>query len=190
MSNEISIAQTSQPVINFNDVYNTYYKEIVSFVAFKVHSNIIAEELVNDSFMKLYHNLDSFDPKKSKLRTWLFYIVNNTVIDYYRKISKDNNKISIDNNSMEGKKVFEIKDDSNNIFDVMSNNDIKNNVISCINKLSNNNLKKVANLYFIDDLSYNEISDCLEIPLGSVKGYINRIRLELQKELRKKEVYV
>jgi RNA polymerase sigma-70 factor (ECF subfamily) len=185
-TNVVSVNQS----LDFNSIYNQYYKEIVSFVSFKVNSNDIAEELTNDSFMKFYKNLESFNPEKSKLRTWLFTIVNNTVIDYYRSVKKENNKTSIDSNSIEGKRVFEINDSSNNILDVLNNNDIKVNVLKAIDNIKNIELKKIANLYFIEDLSYNEISDSLNMPLGSVKGYISRVRIELQKELRKKEVYI
>jgi RNA polymerase sigma-70 factor (ECF subfamily) len=175
--------------LDFNQIYKQYYKEIVSFVGFKIQDSMIAEEVVNDSFMKLYNNLSTFDVKKASLKTWLFTIVNNTVIDYYRKVKKEHSKTSIDN-TIEGKRVYEINDEGCNGFDVMSNNDIKNNVLKAIGKLSNAGMKKVAILYFINDLSYEEISNELEIPLGSVKGFIHRIRIELQSSLRKKEVYI
>lgn len=175
--------------INFDQIYKQYYKEIVNFVGYKINDSMIAEEVVNDSFMKLYNNLSTFDAKKAGIKTWLFTIVNNTVIDYQRATRKEHNKSSI-NNTIEGKRVYEINDSSNNIFDVMCNNDIKNNVLKSISKLSNESMKKVAQLYFIEDLSYNEISETLEISLSNVKVLIHRIRIELQSSLRRKEVYV
>jgi RNA polymerase sigma-70 factor (ECF subfamily) len=175
--------------LDFNSIYKQYYKEIVNFVGFKMKDSIIAEEIVNDSFMKLYNNLSTFDAKKAGIKTWLFTIVNNTVIDYQRAYKKEHNKSYIDN-TIEGKRVYEINDSSNNIFDVMCNNDIKNNVLNSISKLSNDSMKKVAQLYFIEDLSYNEISETLEISLSNVKVLIHRIRIELQSNLRRNEVYV
>ena len=68
--------------LDFNQIYKQYYKEIVSFVGFKIQDSMITEEVVNDSFMKLYNNLSTFDAKKASIKTWLFTIVNNTVIDY------------------------------------------------------------------------------------------------------------
>ena len=72
----------------------------------------------------------------------------------------------------------------------MFGNELENNIIKYIKKFRNNDMKVIAKLYFIDDLSYEEISNELEIPLGSVKGFIHRIRIELQSSLRKKEVYI
>ena len=175
--------------INFDQIYKQYYKQIVSFVGFKIQDSIIAEEVVNDSFMKLYNNLSTYNAEKASIKTWLFTIVNNTVIDHYRKVKKEHNKTSIDN-TIEGKRVFEINDESCNGFDIVNNKNIKNVVLKSISNLSNDNMKKVAYLYFIKDLSYNEISETLEISLSNVKVLIHRIRIELQNSLRKKGVYI
>lgn len=181
--------------IDFNKVYKTYYKEVVSFCTFKLQNEMLAEEVVNDSFMKLYNNLSSYNPQKAGIKTWLFTIINNTIIDYHRMNKKEQNKSSIDNissNTDSKKRVFELHDNNvnGNGFNIMCNNDIKHSVVKSINNLPSENLRNVAKLYFIDDLSYNEISEALNISLSNVKVLIHRIRIELQSSLRKKEVYM
>jgi RNA polymerase sigma-70 factor, ECF subfamily len=183
--------------IDFNKVYKTYYNEVVSFCTFKLQNEILAEEVVNDSFLKLYNNLSAYNPEKASIKTWLFTIINNTIIDYYRQNKKEQNKSSIDNisnntNVDSKKRVFELHDNNvnGNGFNIMCNNDIKTSVVKSINKLPSENLRNVAKLYFIEDLSYNEISEALNISLSNVKVLIHRIRIDLQNSLRKKEVYI
>jgi len=44
--------------------------------------------------------------------------------------------------------------------------------------------QRIAELYFLQDKPYNEVAELLEIPLGTVKGMINRVRTMLQAELK------
>lgn len=69
---------------SLEEIYNTYYKKIYSFVMRKISDVDITEDLVSDIFLKVAANLDRFDPDKACVSTWLYTIANNTVLDYYR----------------------------------------------------------------------------------------------------------
>ena len=69
---------------SLEEIYNTYYKKIYSFVMRKISDIDITEDLVSDIFLKVAANLDRFDPNKACISTWLYTIANNTVLDYYR----------------------------------------------------------------------------------------------------------
>ena len=69
---------------SLEEIYNTYYKKIYSFVMRKISDVDITEDLVSDIFLKVAANLDRFDPNKACISTWLYTIANNTVLDYYR----------------------------------------------------------------------------------------------------------
>jgi RNA polymerase sigma factor (sigma-70 family) len=68
------------------DIFDMYYKDIYTFVFFKTYRNKeISEDITQDVFMKAWEKRDSFKKHKSSIRTWLYVIAKNTVIDYYRK---------------------------------------------------------------------------------------------------------
>jgi len=61
--------------------------ELFSWAFHKTSSKETAEDLVQDTFLSAYHKIDSFKGK-SQPKTWLFSILNNKIIDHYRKKSK------------------------------------------------------------------------------------------------------
>jgi RNA polymerase sigma-70 factor (ECF subfamily) len=65
---------------------------------FKTSSKEIAEDLVQDTFLAAFHKIDSFEGK-SQPKTWLFSILNNKVIDYYRLSARPLKKFSLTENS-------------------------------------------------------------------------------------------
>jgi len=169
--------------IDFNNLYKTYYVEAINYANNKTHNILVSEEVVNDSFIKAYKNLISFDPNKACFKTWLFTIINNTIIDNYRKTNKHDIVYSIDNINDEGKQIYQHSYKELTPLEILNNNEIYDKVIKSINNLNNDNLKNIATLYFINGLNYNEICETLDITLPSVKGCIFRIRIKLQKEL-------
>ena len=65
-------------------LYTDYYRKVRSFIASRVNSYQDAEDLTSDVFVKVYKKLDTFDPKKANVSTWIYTIARNTVIDFYR----------------------------------------------------------------------------------------------------------
>lgn len=65
-------------------LYIEFAPKVKGYVAGKLQNPQEAEDLVSEVFVKVYERLDSFDPKKASLSTWVYAITRNTVIDYYR----------------------------------------------------------------------------------------------------------
>jgi len=166
----------------FNTLYNKYYSRFYNHFQYKTNDYNVAQELCNDLFMKLTVLLTNFEPSKGKLSSYLYSIANRMVIDYYRTNNKRyNNTVSIDS--------F-VDEAGNNFFDVgiedqqNESNEINNDINNAISNLKNDKLQAVANLYFLDQKKYIEISEILNIPIGSVKAYVNRVKEKLQTELK------
>lgn len=70
--------------IDKDKIYEDYSSKIKSYVNGKVHNYHDAEDLVNNIFLKIYNNINSFDEKKGSLSTWIYMITRNTVIDWFR----------------------------------------------------------------------------------------------------------
>lgn len=178
-----NIAKNGMAVNDINVIYSKYYKQVYFFILGRVGNRAhIAEELTNDVFMKCREHLERYDVYIAKLNTWLFTIAKNTVIDHFRTAHADK-YVSVDNftDAETGRETFQIVD--NNDGDNVENDELSQAIENAMSKLKPK-YRRVAELFFIEQKQYQEISDILEIPMGSVKGMINRVRGMLQERLQ------
>ena len=71
-----------------DEIWNRFSTELLNFIVKRVNSIEEAEDILQDSFVKIYKNIDKLSNYKT-FKSWLYLIVRNTIIDYYRK--KKNN---------------------------------------------------------------------------------------------------
>lgn len=166
-------------------LYKNHYKEIYNHILYKVKSkHEIAEELTQDVFIKANEHLLNYDVYKAKMKTWLYTIANNKVTDYYRSIA-NNKMVNVSNftNAETGKEVFQFTDNEETNT-MAENNEFHAKVRNVFNNL-NPKHRKIAMLYFLSQMEYSEISAMCNVPMGTVKGTINRCRETLQDGFRK-----
>ncbi len=129
-----------------------------------------ANDLTQDIFIKIYKNIDKFD-EKFNIKSWIIRISKNHCIDYWRKNKKNNLRIDLNDNLL--------KDDNSPEEILIKSSDL--------NKLREKILKlkpEIRSMLILRDIqnhSYQEISESLDIPLGTVKSRINRARILLAK---------
>lgn len=70
--------------INKDELYNDYHLKVLRYIQSKVNDYYLAEDICSDVFVKIYEKLDTYDSNKAGLSTWIFTIVRNKLIDYYR----------------------------------------------------------------------------------------------------------
>jgi RNA polymerase sigma-70 factor (ECF subfamily) len=169
-----------QPSIE--SLYKAHYQGIFNFINMKIHNIDDAQELTNDTFIKALQNMHLFNAEKSSISTWLHNIAKNCVIDHYRKDQSDK-YINVSNFTDEaGKEMYQFTD-NNRTDDILENKELSENIRKAMSTLKPK-YKKVAELYFIKDQPYNEIAEALEMPVGSVKGMVFRIKEMLQGRLQ------
>jgi len=179
------IAKNGDDCYTFNDIYNKYYKKFYRYVLLKVKKTEIAEEINQEIFVKLYKNFDNYDVYRAKLLTWLYTIANNLIIDFYRTNHSNiyiNTSNFIDDET--GREIYQFV--APNTFEndnILENKELKAKIENAFSELKPK-YKKIANLYFIEGKSYNEIVDICNIPIGTVKGMISRCRGMLQNKLQ------
>ena len=78
-----------------------YGDDMYSWATYKTSSKETAEDLVQDTMLSAYKSFDKYKPG-SNPKTWLFTILNNKIIDYYRA---SNTQKSINQSTLQGKKV-------------------------------------------------------------------------------------
>ena len=170
---------------SFNVIVGNYYKKGYA-VAFRYTGNSRdAEDLLQDAFLKVHKNLDSFDPEKD-FGPWFFKILINGCINFIRRkkikralfsFKEDYEEIGIDI-----EQTREYADYKNPEGDLVQS-EISRKVWDAINKLPEKQRSAVI-LADIEGFSYEEISKILNCPIGSVMSRLYYGRLKLKNCLK------
>ena len=166
----------------FNQIVIRYKDRLLNFIYRFMNDIDKAEDLVQDTFLKLYTHKHSYK-EIAKFSTWLYTIAGNLAKTELRKI-KRRKTFSVTDLSYEDQEFIISDVDTGPDEDIISRN-LEKNIQSALNELPNE-FRTVIILRDIQELSYEEISSIIGVPLGTIKSRINRGRLKLQKLLRDK----
>nr|MBI1231341.1 sigma-70 family RNA polymerase sigma factor [Cytophagales bacterium] len=152
------------------------YKKAVYFMILKmIRDTDDAEDLTMEAFAKAFRNLHKFK-KDYTFSTWLFRIATNNAIDFIRK--KKLKTMSLNNTLTDdgGNSVnIDVEDDDNNPQDEFIRSQRIEMVRIFVDKLPAK-YRKLVTLRYFDELSYDEIAEELDKPLGTVKAQLHRSR--------------
>ncbi|MFA7673088.1 MAG: sigma-70 family RNA polymerase sigma factor [Clostridia bacterium] len=149
-----------------------------------------ALDAVQDSFIKAFRNMKQFN-FQSSFNTWLYRIVTNTSLDLYRKNKKYIYDIPFDKpitNEDDDDYYIQVEDEKSNIEAIVEKKDTVSLVNHAISMLPDD-FKEIVILFDIEQLSLNEVSEILKIPLGTVKSRLFRAREKLAKILKKEGTF-
>jgi RNA polymerase sigma-70 factor, ECF subfamily len=140
-------------------------------------------DIVQDTFVKVYRYKDSYS-SLAKFSTWIYTIAGNLARTEYQR-RRRRNFFSISSFGDE-EKTFDIPDNSYRP-DVAADASMKNEIIQKALLKIRDSYREAVILRDIQELSYEEIAEIMQIEVGTVKSRINRGRAELQKYL--KDIY-
>jgi RNA polymerase sigma-70 factor (ECF subfamily) len=154
-------------------IYKSFYGYLMAIISRYTNNKIDSEELVNDSFIKVFKSVNKFTYTNADLgleksfKAWIARIASRTAIDFLRK-----------------KRVFlSIDDVAENVEPITSVNVISELNVKDILKLLNalpETQRLVFNLYEIEGFSHQEISSMLNIPESSSRVYLVRAKQKLR----------
>ena len=151
------------------------YNERIFNVCFRIVGNHQeAEEAAMDAFLACYQGLGSFEGR-SRFSTWLYQIARRCACKKLRRCPPESEPIN-DLEISEGR--LETQPDKN-----LQEHEIRERVEQAVEALPDH-LKEVVIFYFLEGLSYQEISEILECPIGTVASRINAARQLLQRKLQ------
>lgn len=159
----------------FSDLMDKYKDPIYYMLLKMVNNNDDAEDLTLEAFGKAFNRLNQYTPNFA-FSTWLFKIATNNCIDFLRK--KKKNVMSIDNrvSNNDGEEyMFEIKSDGMTPEQIAMNEQKIQLMRQYVKKLKPRYEILVEMRYF-KEMSYEEISIELNLPLGTVKAQLFRAR--------------
>jgi RNA polymerase sigma-70 factor (ECF subfamily) len=163
----------------FNILVDRYKNQLLNFIFRFIGDMAVAEDLVQETFLRLYRKKHYYK-EIAKFSTWIYTIASNLAKSELRR-RKRRNFFSIHNVGEENKD-FDIPDPDADPYENAQTSMVIERIQTAIADLPLH-FKEVVLMRDVQGLSYEEISDALGIPLGTVKSRVNRGRLKLQEEL-------
>jgi RNA polymerase sigma-70 factor, ECF subfamily len=169
----------------YRELLSRYERPVFSLVFRMVRDRETAEDLSQETFIKVLNNLDRYSPE-FKFSSWLFKIANNLTIDHLRRRRVDTISIegAPDAVTAESAKATSIAvvSASESPLEELESRELGTAIERAIGKLRPE-YRACIMLRHVEDKSYEEIAEIVKLPLGTVKTYIHRARHELRAAL-------
>lgn len=164
----------------YKELVIRYRNKLMTFVFRFLNNYELAEDIVQDTFLKLYTHKHYYR-SIAKFSTWIYTIAGNLAKTELRK--KKRRKVTNFSQLGPDDKEFEIPAQQAEVGYEVDSAYTENKIQAAIQRLPLH-FRTVIILRDIQELSYEEISSIVDVPLGTVKSRINRARLQLQKDLK------
>lgn len=163
----------------YTELVNRYRGKLMTFVYRFVNDMEQAEDIIQDTMLKLYTHKHYYR-NIAKFSTWIYTIAGNLAKTELRK--RKSRKVTNISQMGPEDRDYELPSVAPETDEVVQSEYIEKKIQAAIQNLPLH-FRTVTILRDIQELSYEEISKIVEVPLGTVKSRINRARLQLQKEL-------
>ncbi len=154
---------------SLKELFDVYTTPIYNF-AYRFAKEDYSDDIVQDTFLKIWKNIKKFDKSKSSFKTWIFTIARNTIIDFLKK-KKSVVFSDLDNNENEFidgiKDLGEIPDEA---FSRLEDEKMLNTFLDSLSI----QYREVLILHYQEDMTFKEIGETLDKPLNTVKSYHQR----------------
>lgn len=152
----------------FGEVYDRYCGAINGVIARFINDEDIAQDVLQDTFIKVWKNIQMYDDTKGSFFTWMLNIARNTSIDALRKLKK------------EAKSEIQILETSVNSSVTVQQNVGTIGLKQLVDRLPAEQQTMIEYLYF-RGYTQQEVADELDLPLGTVKTRSRMAMMELRK---------
>jgi RNA polymerase sigma-70 factor (ECF subfamily) len=178
-SDEKLILRFQEGDINaYNELVKRYKDRLFNFVLRYFNNAEQAEDVVQDTLIKLYTHA-SYYKNIAKFSTWIFTIAKNNALTELRK----NKRKQTDSLWTEDGKVIDINSKEESLESKVQNEIAIDQLNKFLDEIPEN-FRMAVVLRDFQELSYEEISTILEIPIGTIKSRINRGRIQLAQKMK------
>lgn len=158
-------------------LYETYAQVIFRYIAFRVETESVAEDLTADVFLRMIRALPSYEYTSVPFRAWLFRIAANRITDYYREKKPLQSESVLENYR---------SDDTEPIARLVKKEEYSH-VRHAIQTLSED-YQNIIILRFVRDLSHAEVATVINKPEATVRVMQHRALKALAAELKRREI--
>lgn len=152
----------------WEELYKTYYPELLRYAAAACRNQTAAEDLAQEVFLKALQNCDTLeDLGPSQRRAWLYRTLKNAICDRYRHSQVEEQYLQAQTNQ-DG-------------FREPGMEDVENAML--LATLSPQD-RTIFTLRYLEDYTASEIAELLNIPSGTVRSRLSRCRAQLKEKLR------
>jgi RNA polymerase sigma-70 factor, ECF subfamily len=159
----------------YAELVRRYQEKLIRYANYLVNDNEKAADIVQDTFIKAFINLNSFNIKR-KFSSWIYRITHNEAINLINKYKKE--KPLLENIDF---------DSGINIEEEYTQKEVRKMVKKCLEEIPLL-YREPLSLYFLEDKTYGEISDILRIPIGTVGTRINRAKIIMKQKCQRKKI--
>lgn len=169
----------------FRDLMTRYEKPVFSLVFRMVRDRSLAEDLAQETFIRAFTAIGSYNPSY-KFSSWIFKIAHNLTIDHLRKRRLETVSIHGAPHALteeeQARTSLELEDTGELPDAYVENLELGTQIERAIGRLRPE-YRTATLLRHVEGYSYQEIAEIMDLPLGTVKTYIHRARLELKEML-------
>ncbi len=169
----------------FRELIRRYERPVFSLIYRLVRDRERAEDLSQDTFIKVLNALDRYDPAY-KFSSWIFKIAHNTALDHLRRkapetLSIDGSPHASTQDQLEATVLTPVST-SETPDEFTASREIGSHIEKAIGRLRVEYRTAIL-LCHVEGRPYEEVAQIMDVPLGTVKTYIHRARNELRKQL-------
>jgi len=166
----------------YTELVRRYEPRVFAVCMKMVRNPETARDLAQDTFVKAFRALDTFD-RDYTFSTWLYKIARNTCIDHFRRSKLETYSLDAPMKTREGEMEREIESpiETPERFLLMKE---KGRLINEAIQSLPDKYREVINLRHAQELPYEDIAQILDVPLGTVKARLFRARELLKKRLK------
>lgn len=158
----------------FHELMDRYKNELLHFLTRFLGSRAAGEDVFQETFLQVHLSADTFDPAR-RFKPWLFTIAANKARDYHRKHNK-RTSVSLSasiGDEGEGQRFVDLLEADLPGPDVPILDAERSRLVKAVMDAMPPHLREILLMSYFQRLSYNQIADSLEIPLGTVKSRLH-----------------
>jgi RNA polymerase sigma-70 factor (ECF subfamily) len=159
------------------DLYDRFGRLVYSVIFTIVRDTGIAEDLLQETFLRIWNRVAAFDAERGTLGPWLLTVARNRAIDHIRSAGARYSKNSF---------ALEEREHQSRFIDAeidLQNQDQAKIIRAAVGKLTENQ-RRVVELAYYEGLSQSEMAEKLGEPLGTVKTWVRGALKKLRQELQ------
>ncbi|MCB0721782.1 MAG: sigma-70 family RNA polymerase sigma factor [Ignavibacteriae bacterium] len=158
------------------------YINLLHNYAYRMTGNQLdADDLVQETYLRAFRFFHKFE-KGTNCKAWLFRIMKNLFINKYRKNQKEPGKVDYDDVENFFDSIKSDRVESTDLQEKLFSNLLDDDLVNALNSLPDD-FKTVVILCDIEGLSYEEIAEFVQCPIGTVRSRLHRGRKLLQQKL-------
>ena len=169
----------------FRELLERFEGPVFSLVYRMVRDRALAEDLAQEAFIRAFNAIGGYNPRY-KFSSWIFKIAHNVTIDHIRRkrirtLSLEGSPTAVTaEEQARTRPVVEAPGERPDAY--VENLELGSEIEAAIGRLRPH-YRTVTLLRHVEGYSYKEIAEIMDLPLGTVKTYIHRARLELKEAL-------